>query len=197
MDLIRVKIGKEFTYRLTGIRQEVKNGTFQYFTQGEGWKKTKRFEIMPVQMPGRWDVKSWLEIAKICDQYGIDVAEVYANALTAGIVARQTARGYHFIYSKIKHLIDENFNPEFFELLRCDYMLACFGLFAIDIVGLDQTFSKIDADYDAEKATYQGRPCSMREYVQIKYGDKYVEVIECANSTEAVEPPSEVEKIAA
>ena len=184
MKLLRLK--KSNVYLLDGFPQSVKNGVLTYFIMGQGYKKTKAFEYVEgVEMPERWSkVINWLFVAKVFDQYGIEVAERYADCLTAGIVARQSARGYGLIYQKIKHLIDGNFNPEFFALMRCDYMLSCYGLFMLDIVGMDTAMGKIDPDYIPEQSKYKGRECSMKEYVTIKYGEQYARIIEAANSSE-------------
>ncbi len=59
-------------------------------------------------------------------------------------MSKQTAIGYGVIYENIKHLVDENFDPKFFEMMRCDYMLSSFGLFVFDIVGMDSAFEKME-----------------------------------------------------
>jgi len=150
----------------------------------KGWKKTKKFSIVPgVDLPDRWDKSlNWLFVARMFDEYGIEVAERYANCMTAGIVARQTAYGYGMIYRKIKDLVTDDFDPKFFELLRCDYYLSCLGLFTFDIVGLDETFGKMDPEYLPAKSLYKNQKCSMKEYVLQKFGPLYVEVINRCNT---------------
>jgi hypothetical protein len=167
-------------------------------------------------------------VAKFYDKYGIEVADRYASNKTAGIISRQTAIGYGKIYEKIKGVIDENFNPVFFEMMRCDYKLSCVGLYLFDIVGADKSFEefeKIIPDYlfgkshgrfdwlnpvemgakawrfnesdpweydfskmpplkvyDADACTYNDEECSMKEYVQKRWGDQYVRAIEAVNN---------------
>lgn len=179
-----IKVGDR--YFANSWRTEIdKNGSFEYFVSGEGWKKTKKFTVVDgVELPERWDKNlTWLDVARLYDQYGIEVANVYAECMTAGIVSKQTARGYGLIYGKIKHLIDENFDSKFFELLRCDYMLSCFGLFLLGIIGLDDKFGKMDSEYNPSDVKYKGKDCSMRQYVLQKYGQKYVDIIEAANKS--------------
>jgi len=159
-----------------------KKGVLEYFIYGKGWQKTKSFKVIDgVSLPDRWSDLTWLEIAELYDKYGLEVANQYAEKKTAGIVSRQTAKGYGLIYSKIKHIITDDFNPRLFELLRCDYMLSCFGVFILDIVSLDDQLGKLDPEYSPTTAKYKGCDCSMMEYVLQKFGQMYVDVIEAAN----------------
>lgn len=140
-----IKAGGEFWPNLR--RTEIdKKETFEYFKYGSGWKKTKKYQVIDgVELPERWDKNlTWFDVAKLYDQYGINVANVYAECMTAGIVSKQTAIGYGKIYAKIKHLITDDFSPKFFELMRCDYTLACFGIYALDIIGMDASFEKME-----------------------------------------------------
>ena len=145
LQLIKLKRGAYETYLLNRYPNEIKNDTLKYFHKG--WKSTKTgFKIVEgVNMPDVWDeAVTWLDVAKFYDQYGLEVANQYAENKTAGIVSKQTAIGYGKIYSKIKHLVDDTFDAGFFELLRCDYMLSCFGVYLFDIVALDAAFEKLE-----------------------------------------------------
>ena len=146
MKLIQFKANKQTVLVPDCYPFKIKNGVLEHFTRsiGGGWKKTKSYKIVEdVELPDKWDKSiTWLDVAKFYDQYGIEVANVYADRLTAGIVARQTATGYGKIYGAIKHLIPDNFDVRFFELLRCEYMLSCFGMFLFDIVGMDDSLGK-------------------------------------------------------
>lgn len=171
-------------FYLDKFPQSVKNGTLEYCVQGQGYKKTKKFEVIESSdFLERGDKEvTWLYVAKMFDKYGIEVAEEYADCLTAGIVARQFAYGYGTIYQKIKHLLPIDWNDvKFFELLRCDYMMACFGMYSLDIIGLDAELSNMDSEYNATEATYKGVKVSMKEYVTQKYGKLYADIIEAAN----------------
>lgn len=159
---------------------EIKKDTLHFFIKGLGWLKTKKFERLADELPDLAGNKSinWLQIARYYDAYGIHVAEQYAECLTAGIVARQTANGYGLLYQKAKALITEDFDPEFFAMLKCDYMLACFGMYLLDTIRLDETLGKLDPEYSPDACLYKGEVCSMNQYVEKKYGKLYVEVIE-------------------
>jgi len=54
---------------------------------------------------------------------------------------------------------------------------AVSGRFELDIIELDELFSKYDADYDADNASYKGKTCSMSQYVTLKYGKEANELI--------------------
>jgi hypothetical protein len=158
-----------------------KKGNFNYFIRGNGWKKTKSFTVIEDDflLNRGEDGINELYIGKVFDKYGIEVAETYANCITAGIVARQTAYGYGVLYQKIKNILPSDFDNSFFKLLKCDYWLACFGLFSLDIVWLDDYFMKNDVDYDNVKCTYKGTEnVSLREYITLKYGVEYANLID-------------------
>lgn len=158
---------------------EIKNGKLEYFKRGEGWKKTSSYEILDIELPDRWTKMSWFQIAKICDKYGIEVANEYADCKVAGIISRQTAHGYTIIYQKIKNIIPDNFDESFFELLKCDYMLSCVGVFSLDITALDEKFAQLDSEYNPNQCTYKGKEnVSLKDYVTEKYGKPYSDIIE-------------------
>jgi hypothetical protein len=188
MELIKAKIGSQNMFLLNHYPSEIKNGKLEAFVRSaenhKGWQKIKKFSIVDgITLPDVWDKEvTWLDVAKFYDAYGIEVANQYAERKTAGIVSRQTARGFGLIYKAIKHVITPDFDPKFFELLKCDYMLSCFGLYAFDIIALDTKLGQLDADYDGVNSTYKGMPCSMKEYILQKYGQGCVDVIEAANT---------------
>ena len=181
MKIFKINSKEGIIYRMdifpTSLSKD--NKTIEFVTYGSGHRKTRKFEALEVELPDRGDKLSWLEICKIHESYGIGISEEYANEKTAGIVARQTILGKYSLYNKIKDIIptDTNFNS-FFELLKCDYMLSCFGLFLLDIIELDNILSSLDPDYDNNKATYKGETCSMNQYINQKYGAAYSAVIE-------------------
>jgi hypothetical protein len=163
---------------------EIKGNKLEYFIRGEGWKKTKVFDIVnDVTLPERDSAITWLQIAALYNKYGIEVANTYAERKTAGIVSRQTAMGYGITYGSIKDVIPENFDSNFFECLSIDYMCACMGYYLFDIIATDKKLSSLDSDYNSNCATYKGEKCSMKEYITIKYGTPYVAIIEKLNKS--------------
>jgi hypothetical protein len=154
---------------------DLTNGSAKYFEKGKGWRKSK---AQIVDAPERSSKLTWLEIAKLSDFYGLNVASGYAESKVAGVVAWQTAAGYHYIYQKIKDLIKDE-DAWFFDLLRCDYMLACFGMFSFDVVAFDDHLSKLDPEYDSINCTYKGlSDISTGEYILSKYGKRHFEMIQ-------------------
>lgn len=156
------------------------SGVLKYFLCGEGWLKTKKYEVIEnVNLPDRWVEISWLEIARMYNEYDIEVANVYAENKTAGIVSRQTARAYGHIYKKIQNIIPNNFNEKFFECLKCDYTLSCFGMFLFDIVETENKLAAIDSEYDQFSCTYKNQKnVSLKMYIQMKYGNEYAIIID-------------------
>lgn len=181
MKVVQIKKGGLYLPFDGSSRNEIdKNGLFNYFIRGKGWKKTKAFTVIEdaFLLEHTDNGINELYIAMVFDKYGIEVAEFYANSITASIVARQKAYGCGVMYQKIKDILPNDFNNSFFKLLKCNYWLSCFGSYVLDIVQLDNYFNKTDDDYDSVKCTYKGKEnVSMSEYVALKYGDDYVKII--------------------
>lgn len=151
----------------------------EYFVPGEGWKKTKKFTKVETDLPeDRWTQMSWLKLVMIFNEYGIDVADYYARHKTVADSSRRKVRNYAAVYACIEDLIPVDFNEVFFECLKCDGMLSVFGLDVFDIVQTDKSMSEQDPDYNDVLATYKGEQVSMRQYVLLKYGDVYAQIID-------------------
>lgn len=179
MKIYEIKTREGIIYKLVGkFDKPTASGILEYFIKGKGWVKTKSFRVLPdAELPDRWDNVSWLEICKIHEKYGIEVSDEFAECKTAGIISRQTIYGKYSIYQKIKNIIPENFDS-FFEILSCDYLMSCFGMYFFDIIALDNALSKADKEYNNVEGTYKGEKISMNEYVKLKYGAEYVKIID-------------------
>lgn len=151
--------------------------TLKYFIRGEGHKQTKAFEILEEELPDKWDRLSWLDIMHIHEKYGINISSIYADTKVPGLVARENVRSRYALFEKARHLLDPEKDRELFELIKPESMLSYFGMYMLDIVATDKALSKADSEYDSENATYRGNPCSIEDYVRIKFGDRGVEII--------------------
>ena len=180
MEVIKVRRRSGDIFVPHRFPQSIKNQgkSLSYFIYGEGYKRTNSFEITKEVLPDRWSGLSWLDIMFIHEKYGINVSVEYADTKVAGIVARSNVYSRYNLFLKIKHLINKDEDRYFFELLKPDSMLSYFGCYTMDIVATDNEMSKADPEYDAEKATYMNNPCSMKEYVRIKFGNRHMEIIE-------------------
>lgn len=180
MEIFKIKTPDGFEYRMNHFPQSVKNGKLEYWTQGEGYKKTKRFEIIEVNLPDRRDFVSWLQICKICLDFGIEVANEYAEQKTAGIVSRLFTRSRLGLYGKAKYYLEKIEDADlFFEnFIRPDYWLSLGGIWSLDVFYLDSMLAKYDSNYDKDNALYCGNPCSMKEYMLKKFSENHVKVIE-------------------
>jgi len=164
---------------------EAKGDTVDYFIYGQGWKKKKKFKVVEgVDLPERHEILSWFDIAILYDKYGIEVANQYAERKTAGIVSRQMARSYGYIYGAIKDILPDNFDKRFFDCLCCMWEAACFGLFIFDISATDDKLGDIDKKYKPLTCTYTTmkgedmKEVSMKKYVDLKYGQDYSAIID-------------------
>lgn len=160
---------------------KLKGKTISFFVRGIGYTTSKKFEKLDKTIP-EYEKLSWFEIAKLTHKYGKYVGEYLANRKTAGIVAMQTALGYSTIYGIIKDIIPENFDEKFFECLKANYMLACFGKFLFDIVATDIRLAELVPEYDHERNTYNNEiNVSMSAFITKHFGEAYAKIIEKLN----------------
>ena len=179
MELFEIKTKTGMIYKMNRFPQEVKNDTLQYFVYGEGYKKTKRFNRIVANIPELNEELSWLEICKIHEVYGIDVSNEYAEQKTAGFISKRTVLSKYWMYSKIKDILNTIENSEwFFNLLSCDHTLSMFGIYSFDIIELDKVLNRLDSEYDNINCLYKGKNVSMSEYIDLKYGKQYTEMID-------------------
>jgi len=60
-----------------------------------------------------------------------------------------------------------------------DGMMSAFSKkIVLDILAFDEQLGARDSEYDPKEAMYKGADCSIKEYVQQKYGSKAVTIIE-------------------
>lgn len=180
MKIYKLKDGTYLPEGWNGITSvELVDGRLEYFISGQGRKKTTKYTILEEDVE---EPVTWLFVGRMYDKYGTYVATTLAHTHkgVSSMVADQMATGYGVMYQKVKDVLTEDFNPNFFDLLRCDYMLACFGIYSLDIIGLDEKLGEFDKEYDPKTATYKGEPCSMKEYLEKAGGTLYAKVVELA-----------------
>jgi hypothetical protein len=51
-------------------------------------------------------------------------------------------------------------------------MSAVQRAFVVDLVAIDDFFDCQDREYDSRWYTYRGKPCSMQQYVTLRFGEK-------------------------
>lgn len=68
------------------------------------------------------------------------------------------------------------------DFLKCivldGMMTVSMGKCIIDMIETDNKFGESDEVYDPDNCLYNGEPCSMGEYVEKRWGEKYVRFIE-------------------
>jgi hypothetical protein len=56
-------------------------------------------------------------------------------------------------------------------------MMAATCIVQLDIIALDEKLSANDSEYNNSECTYKGKACSMKEYINRKFGERAVELI--------------------
>jgi hypothetical protein len=178
MELLKIKTKIGFTYRMNYFPQSITNGKLEYWTNGEGYKKTVKFEVIQADLPDRCNPISWYQICKIYDTWGYDVAFEYGDTKTCTMMVNSQLQSRYQFYLKAKDLLSKIENPDsFFELLQPDYFLSICGTASIDIVEFDKTMAKLDSEYDDINATYQGKEVSLSEYLCKKFSPVHSDIV--------------------
>lgn len=177
MKVVQIKRKKEILFFPYTFPYEVKDPFFKYFIWGEGYKKTKVFQILDEEIPEQWSGLSWLEIMYIHEKYGQYCSILYAETKCAGIVALGNLLSRYALFQKAKHLLCRETDADFFELIETDGILSWMGRYQIDIIAMDDEFGKRDPEYQPELALYRGKTCSMDGYIEQKFGKRYVQII--------------------
>lgn len=141
------------------------------FVYGEGTKTKPYVEILENVPTSHYDITK-LELAKLVEQYGYE----YGRAITCD--NWQDVKAYSHMYKLCKDVLTPE-NEGLFELFKWDRRLLYFSIFVFDIVEFDKALGKADTEYNPAKCTYKNmQDVSMRDYVQIKYGDSGVKLVE-------------------
>jgi len=145
------------------------NDTLRYFIYGEGYKKTRAYDIVEIEIPTTKDNiqdirETYNKYGKqICMEYLITNNSIYwkRDMLSTAINTTMTSK-------------DANYLVETFKLFSWSALFTCFGLVLPNVVGLDNHMIK-NFGYDIKASGM-----SLREFIIDKFGqeahDKLVEV---------------------
>lgn len=149
------------------------NDKYEYFVKGKGWKKTKKFEIVKVEMPESKD--NLYDIRKIGMKYGKDICMKY---LITNNMDSWKEHIYHIAVKSDMNKKEAAAFLKFWKILNVE-ILHCFGFFNIfDIRALDNLLANKDKEYDNVNCTYKGKEnVSMNEYVAEKFGKVYSDML--------------------
>lgn len=179
MKIVKIKRKKEILYFPLSYPHEIVGQSFKYFITGEGYKKTKVFEILDEELPdNRNNTLSWLEIMYIHEKYGLSCSIIYAKSKCPACVATENTLYRYELFQKAKHLINRETDAEFFDMVQINCMLAKLDMYVIDLVSTDDELGKKDAKYKPKQALYHGKPCSINEYIKQKFGERYARIVD-------------------
>lgn len=136
------------------VNVTIKGDKLEYFVPGEGWKKTKKFKnIGTVER-----TNDWYEVTNIYRKFGLYVASWSCSLMTV----YGTGRTYPILYNNWRTALEQKgFSEQVIKtclsIISPDYMLALFGITAVDVVGLDNKFNIPDN-------------ISMSDYLKNQYG---------------------------
>ena len=146
-----------------------KQGRLKYFVYGQGYKKTKRFELINVDLEPKKDT---LYIGEVAWNYGNDVASYLCEHAFGCCTI--SARNWTPYFKHVYKVASDNFTPEGMNAISRDVVnnfRHFLGL--LDIEFLDDSLSRLDPEYDSVNCTYKGKErVSMADYIREKYGEQ-------------------------
>jgi hypothetical protein len=174
MQIYRIKTKDGFIHVRKDWSTEInKSRQLSYFVYGQGYKKTKRFELIEVDLLPKKDA---LYIGEVASTYGDDIASYLCEqAFGCCTISAQNWTPY---FKHIYKIAKENFTEDEFDNISRDVVNNFRGFFGcLDTPFLDEALSRLDSDYDCNECTYKGKNVSMAEYIQEKYGETTVKLI--------------------
>lgn len=152
-----------------------------YDTEQKKWRTTKRFSLLKVPYNEIYNGTNmnmtWFHVCKLAEKYSKTLGVDLAYTMVAGIIAEDFFNCHYKIYEIIKDIIPPNFNERFFNSLTCNTMLMSVGYITLDTVAIDKNLASLDDDYDDDEATYKGKECSMKDYIDKRYGKPYSKIM--------------------
>ena len=175
MEIYRIKTKDGIIHVRKDWSTEIKkNGQLEFFIYGQGYKKTKRFELIDVDLQPKKDA---LYIGEVAWNYGDDVASYLCEQAFG--CCTYSAQNWTPYFKHVYKIAKENFTENEFNNISRDVVnnfRHFIGL--LDVTFLDEALSNLDTDYDCYQCTYKGKNVSMAEYVQEKYGEPTMRLIE-------------------
>jgi len=147
---------------------------FEYFIYGKGWKKTKRFEVIEIDVPDVLDNPFYIK--KYFDLYGESVVNDFLitnhsiywkrHMLNISLQSDLTLEESELLKKMLKRW------DELYEKYVDESVVQFYDYFDIfDIVKFDKHMDNVDKDYDSFACTYKGKPnYSLKKYLDEKHG---------------------------
>lgn len=174
MEIYRIKAKDGIVYVRKDWNTEInKNGQLKYFIYGQGYKKSKSFELIEVDLQPKKDA---LYIGEVASTYGNDIASYLCEHAFG--CCQLSAQNWTPFFRYVYKIAKENFNEEEFDKISRDVVNNFRGFFGIlDTSFLGEALSKLDSDYNDKECSYKGRNVSLAEYIEEKYGEPAVRLI--------------------
>lgn len=176
MELYRIKKwgNRPETYvEKTWCNKVLQNGKLRYFVRGKGYRDTKAFELINVDLEAKKDA---LYLGKVAKEYGDNIAAVLCE--TAFGCCTSSAENWVSVFrTAYQTAIDNGINPSDVATDVANNFRGFFG--CLDVFFLDKQLSANDPEYNCAACTYKGKPkVSMKQYIKQKYGKPTAMLVE-------------------
>ncbi len=168
MELYRITTKDGIIHVMKDWSTEIdKQRRLKYFVYGQGYKKTKRFELINVNLEPKKDA---LYIGEVALKYGDDVASYLCEQAFGCCTI--SAQNWTPFFKHVYKVASDYFTKEGLDSISRDVVNNIRHFFGmLDVIFLDEALSRMDSDYDCNECTYKGKEISMKEYIREKYGE--------------------------
>lgn len=172
MELYKIENGKTYIPK-NEWSNEIKNGKLKYFVKGEGYKTTKRFEVIDVDVEPKKDA---LYIGKVAKEYSHAVATPLCEEAFG--CCRDSAEKWVVTFQyAYETAIKNNIDPSQVAVEVANNFRGFFGL--LDVTFLESRLAGLDNEFEPSMCRWRGKEnVSTKEYIEMKYGKPTALLIE-------------------
>lgn len=172
MELYKIKNGEAYIPK-NEWSNTIKNGKLKYFVKGLGYRTTKQFEVINVDIEPKKDA---LYIGKVAKEYGHAVATPLCEEAfgCCQMSAENWVVTFQYAYETA---IENNIDPSQVAVEVVNNFRGFFG--CLDVIFLESRLAGLDNEFEPSKCRYKGKEnVSTKEYIEMKYGKPTALLIE-------------------
>lgn len=172
MELYKIRNGETYIPK-NEWSNTIKNGKLKYFVKGEGYKTTKKFEVIDVDVEPKKDA---LYIGKVAKEYGHAVATPLCEEAFG--CCRDSAEKWVVTFqSAYETAVENNIDPSQVAVEVANNFRGFFGM--LDVTFLESKLAGLDNEFEPSRCRYKGKEnVSTKEYIEMKYGKPTALLIE-------------------
>ena len=172
MELYKIRNGKTYIPK-NEWSNTIKNGKLKYFVKGLGYRTTKVFEVIDVDVEPKKDA---LYIGKVAKEYGHAVATPLCEE-AFGCCKDSAEKWVVTFQTAYETAVENGIDPSQVAVEVANNIRGFFG--CLDVIFLESRLAGLDNEFEPSKCRYKGKEnVSTKEYIEMKYGKPTALLIE-------------------